>query len=146
MTFKSIAELEQYVISHSKVAIETAQEKVFKIMEDVLLQFYEEYDPVMYDRTYQLLSCCVKTGVKSTGNEVVAEVYFDGGMMNYITGSRPSGQQVLDAALWGLHGASGLAVADFFGTPIGQESLNRITSQIYPILKSELQAAGIPVI
>lgn len=146
MIFNSIEEIKQYIISHSQSAVAAAQEKVYQIMEDVLLEFYSEYDPVMYDRTYQLLSCCVKTDVKSTGNGWVAEVYFDAGMLHYITGSQPSGQQVLSAALWGLHGASGLAVADFFGTPIGMESLSRIESQIYPILKTELIAAGIPVV
>lgn len=145
MVFHSIGELRQYIISHSKPAVEVAEQKVFQIMEDVMLQFYGEYDPVMYDRTFQLLTCCVKTDVVSTGSGWKAEVYFDAGMLGYLTGSQPSGEQVLQAAKWGRHGAMGLAVANFKGTPIMDESISRIASVIFPIMKSALIAAGIPV-
>lgn len=145
MVFNSIDDIKRYIISRSAVAIKQAQEDVFTILENVLMEFYDEYEPVLYERTLQLLCCCVKEDIKSTGNGWEAEVYFDAGMMNYETGSRPSGEQVLEAASWGRHGAMGLAVADFKGTPIYEESANIISNQIYQKIEKALIEAGIPV-
>lgn len=145
MVFHSIEEVKQYILSKSSAAVEIAEQKVFEIMKSVMSQFYGEYDPILYDRTSQLLNCCVKSGVVSTGNGWKAEVYFDAGMLGYLTGAQPSGEQVLEAASEGLHGAAGLYVADFSGTPIMDESISKVASVIFPVMKAALIAAGIPV-
>ena len=145
MTFNSIEEMKTYIINKSKGAVQQAKEFVFKTMEDVLIQFYEEYDPSIYNRTFQMLCCCVQTDVIPTANGWVAEIYFDSSKMNYTTDSQPSGESVLEAAKFGRHGAMGLAVVDFKGTPIMEESVIRLSKKIYPLIKSALIANGIPV-
>lgn len=146
MTFKSVDEMKRYILEHSKSAVAEATEEVYQMMDMILKQFYAEFTPEEYDRTYQLLQSCVKTGVKATGNGFVAEVYFDSGMLSYTTGNMPSGSQVMTAALKGGHGAEGEGFMAYYGyTPIGDASKSLIQSRIRPLMIEALNNAGIPV-
>lgn len=166
MTFNSLDALERYILSQSEVAIKMAQEKVFRLIENYLLKYYTEFDPSVYERTYQLLCSLVKTEIKSTGNGWVAEVYFDastldyhikhmtkikvnGGYMNPYnhaispdgTFSNPKGDanKVLESAAHGSHGGykSGTAIWDL--------PLRIINKDSYNMFKKCLIDAGIPV-
>ena len=110
MTFHSIEELKQYILSHSQNALQKATEQVYQIINRFVKEFYAEYSPSMYDRTYQLYQSLVKTDVEVSGNGCTAYVYFDFSSLVYMTGSRPSGSQVMNAAAYGGHGAEGLHV------------------------------------
>lgn len=99
----------------------------------------------MYERTYQLFSSLVKSDIIQTGSGYEAQVYFDLSSLDYVTGARPSGEQVMGAAEWGRHGAMGLAVADFKGTSIWHEPLEILNAQAINILKKMLISEGIPI-
>lgn len=165
-TFTSIDAIRDYILERSKVVVQEARDRVHKVFEEFLLEYYSEFTPEVYERTYQLLSSCVKTEVVSTGNGWTAEVYFDeaaldystksltkwpvdGGFMNPFNGDissdgvfpNPSGDagKTLNSAMHGSHGgyASGTAIWD--------EAMIIFKSQLYNILKSLLRANGIPV-
>lgn len=159
MTFDSLDALKNYILSRSQVAIKMAQERIFKIIEDFLLQYYEEFEPEVYVRTYQLLCSLVKTDVKQTANGWVAEIYYDLDSLNYAMRIVPSQFSwasphntyhrqdwthendiaVFKMAAYGSHGGytSGTAVWDDPMRIIKQEGFN--------ILKQSLINAGIPV-
>lgn len=166
MTFDSLAALESYILSQSGVAIKIAQEKVFRLIEDYILKYYTEFDPSVYQRTYQLLCSLVKTAVVPTGNGWVAEVYFDastldyhikhmtkvkvdGGYMNpynhvvtpdgVFQNSKGSGGKTLEAAAHGSHGGY------TSGTAIWDDPMKILNKEAYSMLKKALIAAGIPV-
>lgn len=149
MVFKNEKELERFILKKSKQAISKTQEKVYEIIRKFLDQFYAEYDPheggkFGYDRTEQFLRSLVKSQIIPDGSGYKAEVYFN---LNYIydSGSNPSGEQVMQAAEWGRHGAMGLAVADFKGTAIWYESLRILDAKAIKILVDMLRAEGIPI-
>ena len=144
MVFRSVKDFETYVLKKTDNAVKKAQEKVYKILDLYLQRFYNEYDPVVYERTYQLMKSLVKSDVRKVGNEVKAEVYFN---LSYIynTGANPSAEQVMAAADYGRHGAMGLAVADFKGTSIWHESLAMLDAEAISTLKNMLIAEGIPI-
>lgn len=144
MAFKSIDEIKTAILDRAKIAMENAQEEVYVIMQNVLKQFYAEFTPEMYDRTYQLLSSCVKGSIRNEGNKIVTEVYFDSGLLHYTTGEQPTGKEVMWAAALGEHGAWGMHMISG-DTEIFPDSVEAIKRYIFPILKSELQKAGIPV-
>lgn len=144
MQITSTAQLKKVILDRAKQAIESSQEEVYTIMENVLKQFYAEYTPIMYERTYQLLKSCVKGEIKKDSNSITTTVYFDSGLLNYTSGSSPTGKQVMDAASLGMHGAYGLHMVDG-NTEIYPDSVDTIKRYIFPILKSELIKAGIPV-
>lgn len=159
MTFDSLDALKNYILSKSEVAIKMAQERIFKIIEDFLLQYYMEFEPEVYVRTYQLLCSLVKTEVKRTANGWVAEIYYDLDSLNYSMRIVPSQFSwasphntyhrqdwthendiaVFEMAAHGSHGGytSGTAVWDDPMRIIKQEGFN--------ILKQSLINAGIPV-
>lgn len=161
MTFNSYNELEKYILSKSQVAIKLAQDKVANIINHFLTQYYNEFSPLFYLRTYQLLNSLVKTDIKSTGNGWVAEVYFDLSALDYSirvvpiqfpwadhhstfhrkewTGANDA--WVLETAMTGElpHGGA------YGGTAIWTESMKELTKGKIEILKKALIDAGIPV-
>ena len=164
MTFDSLDALKNYILSRSQVAIKMAQERVFKIIEDFILKYYEEFTPEVYIRTYQLLCSLVKTDIKQTVNGWVAEIYFDSDAVDYSMRIVPQGQPwseyaspentyhrqnwsgannewVFNTAMIGSNPHGGYAS----GTAIWTESLKFLNKENLNILKQSLIAAGIPV-
>lgn len=144
MVFHSMSELKQYILSRSANALQKTVEQVYQIIDRFMKEFYAEYSPVIYERTYQLYRSLVKTDIESTGNGWKAYVYFDYGSLVYTTGSSPSGQQVMNAASCGGHGAEGLHIVAG-GTGVWDESKVILDSQAIEILKRMLIAEGIPI-
>lgn len=149
MVFKNQKELERFIMNQSRQALLKAQDKVYAIIQKYLDQFYAEYDPheggkFGYDRTKQFLNSLVKSQIIPDGTGYKAEVYFD---LNYIydTGANPTGEQVMQAADYGRHGAMGLNVADFKGTSVWHESLGELNAKAIDMLVNMLKAEGIPV-
>ena len=167
MTFDSSAALESYILSRSGVAIKMAQEKVFRLIEDYILKYYSEFDPAVYERTYQLLCSLVKTAVVSTGNGWVAEIYFDASTLDYhikhlhgqpvdggyrhpyvphvvtpdgtFQNSKGDAGKVLESAAHGSHGGY------TSGTAIWDDPMKILNKEAYSMLKKALLDAGIPV-
>ena len=142
--FKSEEQLKSFVLAKCKNAVAKTQEEVYRIIDVFMQRFYDEYDPIEYERTRKFMQSLVKSDVRKVGNEIKTEVYFDLGYV-YNTGANPSGEQVMQAAEWGRHGAMGLAVADFKGTSIWHESLAILDAKAINTLKSMLIAEGIPI-
>lgn len=123
-----------------------SQEKIYQILDMFVKEFYSDYDPVMYERTYQLYRSLVKTDVYLIRNGYEAEVYFDLSSLNYITGAKPSGEQVMDAAAYGGHGADGLrVVSGKSGADIWNGVIPVLSTEAINILKEELIAQGVPI-
>lgn len=161
MTFDSLDELKNHILSQSQVAIELAQEKVANIINHFLTEYYREFEPEVYVRTYQLLRSLIKSDVTYTGNGWVAEIYFDISALDYSTRVVPaqfswaSGDNtyhrqpwtdantawVLNTAMTGGSPHGGYAG----GTAIWTESMKILNKQAIKILKEKLIAAGVPV-
>lgn len=145
MIIKNEAQLKQILLAKCKNALIKSQEQVYQIIDRFIKEFYAEFSPEMYERTYQLYRSLVKSDIVLTGNGYKAEVYFDLSSLDYVTGSKPSGEQVMQAAEYGRHGAMGLAVADFKGTSIWHEPLEILNNEAINILKKMLISEGIPI-
>jgi hypothetical protein len=148
MTFDSMDALKNYILSQSKIAVQLAQEKVFLIINRFVKEYYAEFSPAVYERTYQLFRSLVKTDVKSTGNGWVAEVYFDVNALDYhmkrvngveVPNKGWSEEETLAAAARGEHG--GYKV----GTAIWADPFALLDQQAINMLKQELINAGIPL-
>lgn len=148
MVFKNEKELEKFLLAKCQDALLKAQGEVYVIIKRFLDKFYEEYDPSKseygYQRTNQFLNSLVRSRIVPDGKGYKAEVYFD---LDYIyyTGSNPTGEQVMQAAEYGRHGAMGLAVADFKGTSVWHEPLEILDAKAIKILVDMLKAEGIPI-
>ncbi len=150
MVFKNESQLKSFLLAKCKNAIISAEERVHKVIDDCLRQFYSEFSPDEYIRTQQLLHSLVRSGVKQVGNGFKAEVYFDIGALNYVTGviqtqkgvgyATWDGETVLNVAM-----AGGLPHGGYAGgTAIWSESMAKL-GNIFEILRQELIAQGIPI-
>lgn len=133
------AELESY--------INIAGARVWKLIDDSIKQYYDNYEPSKYKREYQFFQSCIKTQPKWAGNTVTVEVYIDYDSMIYKPKDkddrRPSGKEVVDWANVGLHG--GLDVGDehrVWDDPI--EELDR--GEVFADIISILRAHGFTVV
>ena len=146
MIFKNEKELENFLLAKCRDALFKAQEEVYNIIKKFLDQFYADYDPIMYQRTNQFLNSLVKSRVVPDGKGYSAEVYFD---LDYIyrTGSYPTGEQVMQAAKYGGHGAEGLRVmSGKSGVDVWNSPLQILDTEAIKILVDMLKAEGIPII
>lgn len=151
MTFNSMNELKNYILTRSQVAIERAQERILMIINHFLSEYYHEFDPVVYERTYQLLRSLIKSDVKYTGDGWEAEVYFDATLLDYsmklVNGNFVpnengwTGEQVLTTAMTGDKPHGGYAQ----GTQIWNESLKILNKSTYKFLKQMLIESGVPI-
>ena len=131
-----------------KNAVVQAQEKVYRVIDRCLDQYYGEFKPDEYIRTQKLLHSLVKSGVKPVSNGYEVEVYFDDKQLKYQTGVVPTqhgtgyatwgADEVLDTAMNGSHGGY------IDGTAIWGTS-QAVLGDIYALLRNELIAQGIPL-
>ena len=148
MVFKNEKQLENFLLSKFRTAITQAQERVYRVIDGALKQYYSEFTPDEYIRTEKLLHSLVKSNVKRVGSGYEAEVYFEEKQLNYQTGvietqhgtgyATWGADEVLDTAMHGSHGGY------IDGTAIWGTS-KAVLGDIYALIKQELIKQGIPI-
>lgn len=139
----TVAQIKADLTKKVGVAMEGVKKQVYDIFFNVLMQYYTEYEPSVYNRTYQVMQLAeniAAAGVKVWQVGASFEVYFDGSMLNYTTGTW-SGERVLDNVM--VEGDHGRASSG--GTAVWTEAMSIINPQIKSIIKQELIKAGIPI-
>lgn len=139
MIFKNEKQLKNFLLAKCKNTISQAEEKVYRVIDGCLNQFYSEWEPDQYIRTSQLLHSLVRSGIKQTANGFEAEVYFDASLLNYTTGSW-DGETVLKVAMESNVPHGGYMA----GTAIWSES-KEMLGNIWSLLEQELRVQGIPI-
>lgn len=148
MTFKNDNELKSFLLQKCKEAISQTQNKIYAIIKKSLVMFYQDYDPILYERTNQLLHSLVKSEIRQVGNGYRAEVYFDLSSIDYITGNMPTGEQVMKAASHGMHGAVGKDlryVPGDSGVDIWNSPMQIIDKDAIDMIVKALKAQGVPI-
>jgi len=135
MVFSNEAALKAALVAACTNAVAGVEKEVYGTFDNNLMEFYGEFSPKEYIRTYALDDSLAKTGVRTTGSGASAEVYFT--TPSYSTGTW-SGGQVLDAAMHGSHGG----YVD--GTAIWDESIGEL-GDIEALLVQALRAQGVPI-
>ena len=153
MEFRSSDEIKRFLKAKMQPAIIKAEEQVYMIIDRFIKQFYAEYSPELYERTYQLYRSLVKSEIKETANGYEATVYFDLSNIDYsyrtLGGKRyshngASPDEVMAAAAKGGHGAEGWKIASH-GTGIYDDPINVLNKEAINLLVRMLQSEGIPI-
>lgn len=132
-----------------KVAMEAmnqVREQVSDCIDKFIKQYYEEYTPEQYFRTYQFFDSLVVPSVKANGNTLTCEIYLDPGSMNY---KNASGQAVLEMIDHGYHAMRRMgAPYDIPGTAVWSESVSYIEKYdlVIGIFKKYLESQGFTVV
>ena len=64
MVFKNEKQLKEFVLAKCKIAIAQVEERIYRVIDGALKQYYNEFEPDEYIRTQQLLHSLVKSEVK----------------------------------------------------------------------------------
>ena len=83
MVFNTPVQLENYIMSQMKMAIIEAQAEIYEIIDNYLKQYYNEFDPSLYERTRQLLRSLVKSEIIQNNKGYKCRVYFDWENIDY---------------------------------------------------------------
>ena len=81
--FRSTAETERYISDRIPLAVEEAKEYVLNIIEQSMLEFYNEYPQIEYKRTGELLKSMVDNGITGGIGGCGFEIYFDSSKMSH---------------------------------------------------------------
>lgn len=158
MVFKNEKQLEAFLLQKCRLALMKAQDRVYGIIKQFVYDYYKDYSPEFYERTYQLLGSLVESRIVSHGKGYSAEIYFALDKLRYSKyawqdGNPPSGEQVFEAAKQGLHGAIGDAGGEYqfryvsgnTGANIWGDPIRELDAKAINILVDMLRAEGIPI-
>lgn len=96
--------------------LELVANDVKKEIDEALDRYYEEYYPILYERTDQLKKCCKIGNVKISNGTINIDVYLDVDSLKYSTPGANAYKTVV-AANAGLHGGcTTFEVAVIFAT------------------------------
>lgn len=142
MTFKSMADLKAYILTCAAAAVQITNEQVRQAMLAALSNYYGEFHPKVYDRTYAFMSSLETVGVEISGDAVTAKTRISPSYLGMMYGGNypNSGLDVALAAEKGLHGAGPWSVPG--GTPFWTYGLQSLGGEagIYALLKANLAA------
>ena len=99
-------------------AVNTMARSIEEKVDEKVMEYYQEYSPVQYDRTGTMSNAPQKTDAVSTGNGAQAEVYTDTGL-SYNTGTW-SMQEVWESANKYLHGGKVPGGVSVWDAPISE--------------------------
>ena len=138
----TVAQIKADLTKKVGVAMEGVKKQVENIFFNVIMQYYGEYSPNQYIRTWQIAQLAQNIAAVAVKVRVVGagfEIYFDASMLNYPNGQW-SEQQVLDNVMAiGNHGGASA------GTPVWTTAMGILDPQMKSIVKEELIKAGIPI-
>lgn len=148
-TFSSSAAINSYITSRLEPALVSTKLDVLKIIDKSMRDFYYDYTPSEYQRTYQLLNSMVDNGIVIGGSGGSFEIYFDSSRMSHpnpaigYSGEEHdvewSEEEILSNSFIG-----GQPHGGFGSNPIWP-NIEQGIADVPEILKSSLIAAGIPI-
>ena len=118
MLIKYDAQLKRAMQQTAKQAMSEVEEQLKVCIDNYVRQYYTEYTPRQYKRTYQFLRSITKTEVSVRGNTISCDIHINTNL-NY---SDPA-TEVIDIINQGYHGNKHIK-----GTPVWQTARDRIDS------------------
>ena len=142
MVFNSKKDLEKYLLSKMEDAVFESQAIVYDVLEAFINNFYDEFEPKVYNRTFQLYKSLVKSKIEKVGNGYKAVEYFDASRLNHVE-SELSDERILEIAVIGKYPHGGYRKAG--GNGILNNAMPIISQEAYHWLKQALKDKGIPI-
>lgn len=80
---KNQEQLRKVLQSYVASALEKTQEEIYDVIQKSINEYYREYTPSFYQRTYKFLNSLVKPKVEIKGNSIECEVKIDEEYLRY---------------------------------------------------------------
>ena len=144
---KNMADLKNFVNERVEVALELTRDEIFKIVLHYCEEYYDEYLPNEYERTYKLLNSCQKSEIMKNSNGYSFWVGWNDSYLKFIYSSEDdvSGLDVLHSYNSGLHG--GFAPFGERGSNFWDLSITAIENQggVSNIFKKNCKLCGLNI-
>lgn len=107
---KNMKQLEEMLNARMKKALKDTQKYIYDILKQTVVDFYHDYTPEQYERTYEFIKSVIKTDIKMVGNSAQCTVEVKREYLDYRYpsdkwyGDPVTGYMVADWAARGLHG------------------------------------------
>ena len=102
---KNTADLNVALNTAMLFAIKKVQDRVYDVIQNFIKDYYHDYSPVVYQRTYDFFNSLTKSEIKKVSNGYVCEVYIDMSQMDYY---RHEAIEVVDMINRGFHADTGM--------------------------------------
>lgn len=100
--FNNMNDLIKAMETEAAKALSQTADYTKTIIDDFIQEWYSDYTPAFYERTYQFLDSVVRSEViKQSGNRLTVSVYLDKSLLHHNTDE----EGILQAADNGLHGS-----------------------------------------
>lgn len=145
MIIKNMTDLNKALKQIAEQTLLEAQEEVHRCIENFVKQYYSEYSPTVYQRTYQFMESITKTSIKTRGSTIICEVYIDTNL-DY---KSATGHEVVEMINSGYHAMKKMGSArDIPGTKVWDDCIEFIEKYniFIDTFKQSLVKQGLDVI
>lgn len=140
---KSMNDLTKIIESRAQQALKMTQQEIFEVIQEHITEYYHEFTPAMYHRTWTFLNSLIKTDIMKSGNTLSCTVEIDKNYLSYRYEGDVTGLEVSMLANEHSHGG---VYNDDFGC-FWDDSMQDLGMEpgILTIMKRNLRKCGVPV-
>lgn len=140
---RSMSDLTKILESRIQKALKMTQQEIFEIIQQHITDYYKEYTPHMYQRTWEFLNSLIKTHIVRTNGVMSCTVEID---RNYLTYRYDGGATGLEAATYANKHSHGGIYDDDFGQFWNDAMVELgLKPGIEYLMKNNLKKCGVPV-
>ena len=137
--FNSIEALKAEILKRMRNALSTAEDDIYGVYRQYNDEFYNEYTPFLYERTYQLRDNLDMSGIEPLANGYAANVYYHNDWNYKSQSGELTTGEIVNLIMHGEHDQHDVRAWDDATSELIGEGKG------YQILKDALNSAGLPV-
>ena len=140
---KSMNDLTKILESRIQQALKITQQEIFETIQRYINDYYHEYTPELYQRTWKLLNSLIKTEIIKVDNGFSCNVQID---KNYLSYKYKGGATGLDVTTYANQHSHGGVYDDDFGQ-FWNDAMGELGLElgIKSIMKKNLKKCGISI-
>lgn len=140
---RSMSDLTKVIESRIQQALKMTQQEIFEVVQQHITDYYHEYSPRMYQRTWEFLNSLIKTEIVKSSNGISCNVEID---KDYLSYRYQGGATGLDVVTYANQHSHGGVYDDDFGQ-FWDDAMAELGLEpgIKYLMKSNLKKCGVPV-
>lgn len=140
---RSMNNLTRVVGLRVQQALKMTQQEIFETIQKHIIDYYHEFSPVMYERTWHFLNSLIKPEIVKSSNGISCSVEID---RDYLSYNYKGGATGLDVATYANQHSHGGIFDDDFGQ-FWNDSMQVLGMRtgILAIMKKNLKKCGVPI-
>lgn len=140
---RSMSDLTKIIESRIQQALKMTQQEIFEVIQQHITDYYHEYTPRIYQRTWEFLNSLIKTNIVKTNGTISCTVEID---KEYLSYRYKGGATGLEVATYANQHSHGGIYDDDFGQ-FWDDAMAELGLEpgIKYLMKKNLKKCGVPV-